>query len=494
MRKILTLLCVLLALSQAITDKEIIQQGLNGVFAVNKLPAPTTIVPCIDDATAHSIVVFGGQILAKAASGSLTDLIQIVQLVKNFGDTIPQPVKDCLDGNAEVEALGLKYGIDNNTDTAALEKKIITYATLHFLEVHKESVTLNNLWLAGKYYDLGYEGGAYAHKVLGATQAKLPNLTDKEIIQQLLNGLFTQNKLPNPTTIVPCIDDETAHKIVVFGGDVLAKAAKGSIADLLSLIPLIKGFGDQIPQSVKDCLDGNAEFEALGLKYGIDNNTDTSVIEKKVITYVTLHYLQVHKWLGDLNNNWLAGKYYQVGFDGAGYGHVILGGAVKLPNLTNKQILQEGLNGLFTENKLPNSTTIVPCIDEDTAHLIVVFIGDVLAKAAKGSVTDLIALKNQIQAFGDKIPQPVKDCLDGNAELDALGAKYGLPAPDSAALEKKIIAYVTLHYLTVHKWFGDLNTEWKAGKYYQTGFDGAGYGHKVLGITIADIAKFRKPL
>ena len=101
-----------------------------------------------------------------------------------------------------------------------------------------------------------------------------------------------------------------------------------------------------------------------------------------------------HKWFGDLNNNWLAGKYYQVGFDGAGYGHVILGGAVKLPNLTNKQILQEGLNGLFTENKLPNSTTIVPCIDEDTAHLIVVFIGDVLAKAAKGSVTDLIALKN----------------------------------------------------------------------------------------------------
>ena len=43
--------------------------------------------------------------------------------------------------------------------------------------------------------------------------------------------------------------------------------------------------------------------------------------------------------------------------------------------LTNKEILQQGLNGLFEQNKLPDSTTIVPCIDEDTAHKLVVFIG-----------------------------------------------------------------------------------------------------------------------
>jgi hypothetical protein len=43
-------------------------------------------------------------------------------------------------------------------------------------------------------------------------------LTDKEIIQQTLNGLFEQNKLKDPTTIVPCIDDASAHKIVVFIG------------------------------------------------------------------------------------------------------------------------------------------------------------------------------------------------------------------------------------------------------------------------------------
>jgi hypothetical protein len=116
-------------------------------------------------------------------------------------------------------------------------------------------------------------------------------ITDKETIQQALNGLFEQNKLADPQTIVPCIDDATAHKIVVFIGEILEKAAKGSITDLVQLVNLIKAFGDQIPQSVKDCLDGNAEFKALGLKYGIDDATDTSALEKKIIAYVTLHYL-----------------------------------------------------------------------------------------------------------------------------------------------------------------------------------------------------------
>jgi hypothetical protein len=465
MRKLLTLLFVLLALTQAITDKEIIQQGLNGLFEENKLPDPTTIVPCIDDDTAHKIVVFGGQILAKAASGSLTDLIQIISLVKDFGNQIPQSVSDCLDGNSEFEALGLKYGIDDTTDSAVIEKKIITYATLHFLEVHKEAGVLNGLYLAGKFYDLGYEGGSYGHKVLGVSK-DIPNLTDKEIIQTGLNGLFEQNKLPDSTTIVPCIDDATAHKIVVFAGEVLEKAAKGSITDLVQLISLIKGFGDQIPQSVKDCLNGNKELETLGLKYGITPTTDTSALEKKVITYVTLHYLEVHKWFGDLNNNWKAGKYYQVGFDGAGYGHKILGLSEDIPNYADKDIIQRSLNGIFGQNNLDEPTTIVPCIDDATAHKIVIFAGEVIDKASRGSIVDLVQIISLIKGFGSQIPQPVKDCLNGNKELEALQLAYGItPTTDTSVLEKKIVSYFTLHYLQVHNWLGHIHDNWHANAF-----------------------------
>jgi len=43
----------------------------------------------------------------------------------------------------------------------------------------------------------------------------------------------------------------------------------------------------------------------------------------------------------------------------------------------------------------------------------------------------------------------------------------------------------------VHKWLGDLNNNWKAGKYYEVGFAAAGYGHKVLGISVEEIAQVR---
>ena len=162
------------------------------------------------------------------------------------------------------------------------------------------------------------------------------SITDKDILQQTLNGLFEQNKLPDPTTIVKCFDDDTAHNVVVFVGTILDKAAKGSISDLLALKYLAKQFGDSIPQAVKDCLDGNAEFTALGVKYGITPDTDTSALEKKVIAYVTLHYLTVHKWLGDLNTEWKAGKYYQTGYDAGKDGHNIIGLKSEVPKATDK--------------------------------------------------------------------------------------------------------------------------------------------------------------
>ena len=48
--------------------------------------------------------------------------------------------------------------------------------------------------------------------------------------------------MPDPTTILPCIDDDSAHKIVVFIPQVLDKAAKGSLSDLMSLPDFIKNF------------------------------------------------------------------------------------------------------------------------------------------------------------------------------------------------------------------------------------------------------------
>ena len=77
---------------------------------------PKTVVSCFDDDSAHKTVVFVGQLLDKAAKGSPSDITAIAQMIKDFGNSIPQPVKDCLNDNAELKALGLKYGIDDKTD------------------------------------------------------------------------------------------------------------------------------------------------------------------------------------------------------------------------------------------------------------------------------------------------------------------------------------------------------------------------------------------
>lgn len=149
-------------------------------------------------------------------------------------------------------------------------------------------------------------------------------LTDKEKLQQLFNGFFEQNKLPQPQTIVPCFDDASAAQTVTFAGKVLDKASKGSLSDLLALPDLIKKFGEDLNPAVKKCLEGNQELEALGPKYNPKNQSEDE-IKKKVITYVTLHYLTVHKWLGELDDLWHKNNFYQVGFKAAGYGHNVLG-------------------------------------------------------------------------------------------------------------------------------------------------------------------------
>ena len=56
----LVYLALLMVSSLCMTNQEIIQQGLNGGFEQNWLPRPTTIITCIDEATAKQIVDYIG--------------------------------------------------------------------------------------------------------------------------------------------------------------------------------------------------------------------------------------------------------------------------------------------------------------------------------------------------------------------------------------------------------------------------------------------------
>ena len=65
--------------------------------------------------------------------------------------------------------------------------------------------------------------------------------------------------------------------------------------------------------------------------------------------------------------------------------------------------------------------------------------------------------------------------------MKTLGDAYSLDETVTVdEIEVVLIAYILLHYLDCHLWFITLNNEWTAGKYFQTGFDLADYGHSIF--------------
>lgn len=45
---------------------------------------------------------------------------------------------------------------------------------------------------------------------------KLGNGPDKDILQEVLNGMFEESKLPAPKTVMDCFDDDTAMNVVMY--------------------------------------------------------------------------------------------------------------------------------------------------------------------------------------------------------------------------------------------------------------------------------------
>ena len=93
---------------------------MKAAFEANGLPEPTTVYACGDDAVNIQIFNFVGPFLHKLANAGLTDYSKLITEVTDFVDTLPVDFKACLSDNQELAALGLKYGIDANTDSAAL--------------------------------------------------------------------------------------------------------------------------------------------------------------------------------------------------------------------------------------------------------------------------------------------------------------------------------------------------------------------------------------
>ena len=84
------------------------------------------------------------------------------------------------------------------------------------------------------------------------------SLTDKQKLQLGLNGAFTINSLPLPTTIINCFDDASAALTVNYISQLFTNAGlANTAADIISLIPTMPAFGHSLPPAVKSCVATN---------------------------------------------------------------------------------------------------------------------------------------------------------------------------------------------------------------------------------------------
>jgi hypothetical protein len=166
--------------------------------------------------------------------------------------------------------------------------------------------TIDADWHSSNFNQVGVDGAKLGHDALGST---LELSADKDTLQGVFDGAFVANNLPKSTKMVPCIDDKSASLLVAFIPTILDEASSGSLADLLKIPAQLKEFAKQIPPQVGECIApvNNTDTDALAGAYNHPEKDPN--IAKKLITYVTLHYLHVHSSLKTIDADWHASNF-----------------------------------------------------------------------------------------------------------------------------------------------------------------------------------------
>ena len=85
-----------------------------------------------------------------------------------------------------------------------------------------------------------------------------------------------------------------------------------------------------------------------------------------------------------------------------------------------------------------------------------------------------------VKTFYNDLDPKVKICLEEKSELQTLVNLYKLGNHDFSYIESKIKSYINFRYKEVMNWVRFMEKDWKDENYFQTGYDLAYYGHKIV--------------
>ncbi|CAD8065555.1 unnamed protein product [Paramecium primaurelia] len=95
-----------------------------------------------------------------------------------------------------------------------------------------------------------------------------------------------------------------------------------------------------------------------------------------------------------------------------------------------RQFNQEALTGAYNYNNLPEPQNVSNCGDDEIQIDLFNFVGYMLQKADKASLSQLLGLKKEVDDYFNALPEEYTNCLYAEPEFVEMCTLYGLKETD----------------------------------------------------------------
>jgi hypothetical protein len=290
---------------QARDPKDSLNQVFAGFWEQGNLTDPVQEINCFDEDTATLTMNFIGDFLKDIA---MNDVVNLPIHIKKFQQSFPPATLRCMGNNPETDQLETAYNV-SGTPFALLEKQAIQYITLHIKTLKDLASSAYFYYIQGMYKPLGQLFGQVAQQIY-AKKAVRGTPDDPLVdLQDLLNGLFEQAHLSDPTTIVKCFNSTSAQITLHFFEDVIGDLATDNYLALVREYQIYKG---SLPQELIECVRGNQEVQQVYNAYGFNNETSKTLLQK-YLTFNVKHHFQLLNYTKTIDQETEQGNWHDAG-------------------------------------------------------------------------------------------------------------------------------------------------------------------------------------
>jgi len=267
---------------------------------------------CFCKDSAKMTIDFLDENLKRAAEATVADIVLIIQSTKHYVNELPHEVVECLDYNDEYWTLLDAYGIDEETDTFALEKSIIRYITLHFVKVKASMICINRSWESHMFQEVGRNTAELMHDVIAMSKSDMmmedisPRLDNRAILYEVLKGMFRENELKEPKKdiIYDCFPESIATEVVDYIDRFFDTVEFTSLREVIEFLRVIVEGRNIVPVETRECMAMKDDWLTLKLRYGLNEHTNIPKYYARVLKYTTTHLRSVRRSFTDIKVPW----------------------------------------------------------------------------------------------------------------------------------------------------------------------------------------------